>query len=148
MVEATESIKDATIEAEEIEVPQAAPEAEDAEAELEAAAAAAVAMSQEDQSEEAKENIVPEQVEVAEPESQPKSDKTEIIGLQEEADPVAEAQEDDDEDEEDLEMLDMLCDGVEADDAADKRKQLISEKNRMMDEKLNKIKEEKQMKKI
>ena len=45
-------------------------------------------------------------------------------------------------------MLDMLCDGVEADEAADKRKQLIKDKNKMMDEKLNKRREEKQMKKI
>jgi len=38
-------------------------------------------------------------------------------------------------------MLDMLCDGVEAEEAAEKRKQLISDKNKMMDEKLNKMKE-------
>jgi hypothetical protein len=40
-------------------------------------------------------------------------------------------------------MLDMLCDGVEAEEAADKRKQLVASKNKMMDEKLNKIKENK-----
>ena len=45
-------------------------------------------------------------------------------------------------------MLDMLCDGVEAEEAADKRKQLVASKNKMMDEKLNKIKENKQMIKV
>ena len=40
-------------------------------------------------------------------------------------------------------MLDMLCDGVEADEAKEKHKKLIEDKNKMMDEKLKKIKEQK-----
>lgn len=46
-----------------------------------------------------------------------------------------------------FEDLDMLCDGVEADQIADKRKQLIKDMNKKMDDKLNLIKEQKQMKK-
>ena len=47
-------------------------------------------------------------------------------------------------DEENLELLDMLVDGVEADNAKEDHKDLIKEKNKMMDIKLAKIKMEKQ----
>ena len=47
-------------------------------------------------------------------------------------------------DEENLELLDMLVDGVEADNAKEDHKDLIKEKNKMMDIKLAKIKMDKQ----
>jgi hypothetical protein len=51
--------------------------------------------------------------------------------------------EEEEEDDENLELLDMLVDGVEAENAKENHKDLIKEKNAMMDLKLAKIKMEK-----
>ena len=44
----------------------------------------------------------------------------------------------------DFEELDMLCDGVEADKIADENKLFKDQMHRKMDEKLNKIKQQKE----
>jgi len=40
-------------------------------------------------------------------------------------------------------MLDMLCDGVEADKIEEQRKKLVKDMNQKMDDKLNRIREQK-----
>ena len=57
---------------------------------------------------------------------------------------IPEEEEDEEEEDQGLELLDMLCDGVEAEQQKDKRKEELEEMNKQMDRRLNTLR----MKKI
>lgn len=54
---------------------------------------------------------------------------------------VAESSEEEEENEEDLEMLEIICEGAQADLHHEQRKRLLKDMNKQMDSKLMRIKE-------